>query len=976
MHRRRRQVLKVAGREKKAKIIIQMRNLSLLLLWILAAASLGAQPYGLNTATPIGPFLNNILPHTPPNSTATWDVEVAYTNLVFFQPMFLAPYARTNWEVLIEKPGIISMFPNRPDAASSDVLVFLDISSRVFTASDSGMTGIAFHPEFGQPGSTNRGFVYVTYKWRPNPDLGANADYAYIRLSRFKVPDGQMAADPNSEMILMQQLDLQEWHDAGCVIFGLDGFLYFSVGDEGGSSDQYNVTQILNQRLMSGIFRVDVDRNPARSHAIRRQPFHHPSTPAGWPESFTTNYYVPNDNPFVNPDGSVLEEYYALGLRNPYRFSQDPVTGLIWIGDVGQDTREEVDVLTPGGNYQWAYREGIIAGPKSKPDPLIGVESAPLWDYPHDGDDACVIGGYVYRGSQFAQFLAGKYIFVDNSSGRIRAITSDGDTLGSVVELAVIPSGWSEAGVSSCGLDGNGEIYFLKFGGQAAGAIFKLKIITTTVSEPPALLSQIGAFTNLANLTAAPGFHAYAVNTPFWSDGANKQRWMAVPNDGSHDTPGERIVFSPTNEWQCPTGMVFMKHFELPVNDTNAALTRRLETRFLVMDANGGAYGITYKWRADGSDADLLFGGTNADYQITGAGGIIRTQRWSFPSREDCLVCHNANARNVLGVNTHQLNGNLFYPDTGVTDNQLRALGHIGILNSNFVESQLSGYLKSYAVTNTSVSLELRARSYVAANCAQCHRPGGARAYFDARYSIPLGQQNIVQGPVYSFINDTSDRVVVPDDALHSLLHNRANRVGQFQMPPLAKTLVDSNAMQVLADWINSLPSSNTAPVLAAISNRVVVAGKAVTITNSAFDPDVPPQTLIYSLLSAPGGASLGSSNGIFVWRPLISQSPTTNLIQVKVSDDGAPNKAATQSFSITVNRPQQPGLAAALTTQGQFRMTITGDAGPDYSVQGSTNLLNWTNVLTTNSPTPPFLFIEPNTTNYRERFYRVLLGP
>jgi glucose/arabinose dehydrogenase len=193
------------------------------------------------------------------------------------------------------------------------------------------------------------------------------SEYAYWRLSRFTVPDGQMAADANSEVVLVQQFDQQMWHDAGCMMFGPDGFLYFSCGDEGGANDQYNATQTLSERLMSGIFRIDVNQNPALSHAIRRQPFHHPAMPAGWPESYTTNYFVPNDNPFVNTNGANLEEYYALGFRQPYRFSRDPVTGLIWVADSGQSTREEIDILVPGANYRWAYREGTFAGPKSAP---------------------------------------------------------------------------------------------------------------------------------------------------------------------------------------------------------------------------------------------------------------------------------------------------------------------------------------------------------------------------------------------------------------------------------------------------------------------------------------------------------------------------------------------------------------------------------------------------------------------------------
>jgi uncharacterized repeat protein (TIGR03806 family) len=780
--------------------------LLLISICLLVPFRMQAQPYGLDNATAVGPYLNNVFPHSAPNSTAKWDVEVAYTNMVFDQPMYMTPYPRTNWQVLVEKPGIIYMFPNRRDMVTNDMRVFLDIRSRLYTVSDSGMTGIAFHPEFGQPGSTNRGFVYVTYKWRPNPDLGANGDYAYIRLSRFTVPDGQMAADPNSEMILLQQLDLQMWHDAGCLMFGQDGFLYFSIGDEGGANDQYNVTQVINERLMSGIFRIDVNKNASLSHPIRRQPFHHPSTPTGWPESYSTNYYVPNDNPFVNPDGSVLEEYYSLGLRNPYRFSQDPVTGLIWIAETGQDTREELDFLTPGANYQWPYLEGIFAGPKAKPATIIGTEKVPVWDYGHTNGNGCLIGGYVYHGTEHAPGLTGKYICVDNVSGRIWAITSDGITLGSVEQIATMPSGSVYGGTSSTGLDANGEIYFLKFGGVGAGRIFKLKTVTSVIPEPPALLSQVGVFTDLASLNPAPGVYPYTVNTPLWSDGAVKKRWLAVPNDGIHDTAQEKIIFSPTNEWQFPKGTVFVKHFELPVDDANPNITKRLETRFVVMDDSGGAYGVTYKWRADGSDADLLLTGTTTDYQISASGGTTRTQTWQFPSREDCQTCHNANAGYVLGLKTHQLNCPEFYPETGRTDNQLRALGHIGLFDSHYSEAQITNYLKSYSISNTTASLESRVRSYIDANCSQCHRPGGVQAYFDARYVTPLAQQGLIYGPTYTFITDPSDQVLVPGDLAHSMMYNRASRVGQFQMPPLAKNVVDTNAIQVLADWINSLP--------------------------------------------------------------------------------------------------------------------------------------------------------------------------
>src|SRR5262249_37253545 len=132
--------------------------------------------------------------------------------------------------------------------------------------------------------------------------------------------------------------------------------------------------------------------------------------------------------------------------------------------------------------------------------------------------------------------------------------------------------------------------------------------------------------------------------------------------------------------------------------------------------------------------------------------------------------------------------------------------------------------------------------------------------------------------------------------------------------------------------------ASNTAPILAAISNRVIFAGTTLTITNSAIDAESPPQSLTYSLVGPPppaSGASVNPVSGVFVWRPAISQSGT-NPFNIQVSDDGVPSLSATQSFSVIVNRPIQPGLSGATISNGQFKMLISGDAGPDYTVQSS----------------------------------------
>src|SRR5258706_7324751 len=143
---------------------------------VLGICSAPAQPYGLTNAVPVGGFLNGVLPVAAPNSGATFDVEVAYTNLSPFNlPIYMTAHPLTNAMVLIEKNGRIRMFPHRRDVSDAEVTTILDLSSKVFNVSDSCMTGIAIHTEFGQAGSTNRGFVYITYKWPPNPACGANS---------------------------------------------------------------------------------------------------------------------------------------------------------------------------------------------------------------------------------------------------------------------------------------------------------------------------------------------------------------------------------------------------------------------------------------------------------------------------------------------------------------------------------------------------------------------------------------------------------------------------------------------------------------------------------------------------------------------------------------------------------------------------------------------------------------------------------
>src|SRR5215472_4204500 len=263
---------------------------------------------------------------------------------------------------------------------------------------------------------------------------------------------------------------------------------------------------------------------------------------------------------------------------------------------------------------------------------------------------------------------------------------------------------------------------------------------------------------------------------------------MAVPNNGGTITPNEQITFLSTNSWTFPAGTVFVKNFDLVVNQTNPAVPlRRLETRLLVRDINGTVYGVTYKWRPDNSDADLLTGSLTEAILITNATGVS-TQAWYYPSPADCLTCHTPVANYVLGVNTRQLNGNLTYPATSNTDNQLRTFNRMGLFNPAINETAIPNYLKLYALTNTGASLELRARSYLEANCVQCHQPGGTGPTFDARFDTPLAHQNLTNYPAAFPLGVDNACIVKSQDIWRSVLLSRINTFsGITKMPPLAR---------------------------------------------------------------------------------------------------------------------------------------------------------------------------------------------
>jgi uncharacterized repeat protein (TIGR03806 family) len=488
---------------------------------------------------------------------------------------------------------------------------------------------------------------------------------------------------------------------------------------------------------------------------------------------------------------------------------------------------------------------------------------------------------------------------------------------------------------------------------------------TYNLGSMPALLSQTGVFTNTPAMATDPGLIPYNVIVPLWSDGAAKTRWFTVPNNGTPYSPSEQIGFAPTGEWTFPAGSVFVKHFALQTDYSNSnAPLRRLETRLIVADQNGTVYGVTYKWRPDNSEADLLSSSLNEQIVITNANSSTWTQTWYYPSPADCLTCHTPAANYILGVKTRQLDTNFTYPSTAITDNQLRTLNRIGMFYPAFNFTNIQTFSHLSGVGDTNALLVDRARSYIDANCSQCHRPGSAVVSFDARWDTPLTNQNLIYGALTKGdLGFDNAYIVVPKDTWRSILYQRAHSVDPaVKMPPLARNLVDTNSLAVVAAWINSLPGVPALDPPSILPPGGTFYGPvSVTLT-----PPVSNATMYYTL-----DGSLPTSSSATYSVPLnISNSLT---LRANAFAPGFTNSVAANAvFNVL------PGIvftSQSMISNGWFLVSIGGPTNATYVLLASTDFTNWTPIRTNVPASTPFSLIDTNAPSYPIRFYRAVLS-
>ncbi len=696
----------------------------------------GPRPYGLQKR-PVPSGLK--LPLDRGNPAGVKLVR-AFPNLKFNQPLFLThPGDGTDRIFVVEKPGRILVFPNS-DAATS-AKVFLDISAKVNPYGERGLLGLAFAPDYARSGE-----FYVYY---------STAGVHHSIVARYRVlatdPD---KADPKSEQIILKLRQPYANHNGGMIAFGPDGMLYIGLGDGGSGGDPQDNGQNL-KAFLGKILRID---------------------PKG-----TATYRIPPDNPFAGNTKGYLPEIYSYGMRNPWRFSFDRLTGELWCADVGQNAIEEIDLIVKGGNYGWRLFEGTrkYGGSRFKaPSPPI----PPIFEYDHTVGRS-IIGGYVYRGAK-VQNLRGAYVYGDYVAGTIWALVYD-RKLNKVVsntKIGAIPS------IGSFGEDRDGELYAVSLRGQ----IYRFADSTSPGAKIPPKLSQTGLFASLAPLKPAPGLLEYEVSAPLWSDSAEKRRFLALPAN-------TKIAFARRGPWTFPVGTILVKHFEIR---TSAAATAKLETRVLVHEKQGWA-GYTYVWNQAQTDADLSLSPKTVRLAVFDPrSGSRRTQNWTFPGMSQCLQCHNAAAGFVLGVRTAQLNRD--HDFGGVTDNQIRAWNHVGMFAGEVPHPMWLDRLAPLAATQ--VPLDRRVRSYLDANCAQCHRPGGpAPGSMDMRFETPLLAMNLFGVPPHEDLGVPGARRIAPGAKEKSVLWLRIGLTGKDRMPPLGTNVVDEVARRLIGAWIDGL---------------------------------------------------------------------------------------------------------------------------------------------------------------------------
>ena len=709
-----------------------------------ASSGVGASPCALagDVPTPAGVVLQPV-----------------FANMAINQPIFLGPWGDGSDRLfVVERTGRLLRIDNQPDAATTPLTV-LDVGGQINTAGEGGLLSAAMHPNFVQ----NRK-IYVSL---------TTGTPMHSQIREYVLGPDDVAQTATQRVVI--DVPQPQWtnHKGGMIAFDKAGFLLYGLGDGGAANDPLGNGQKTDV-LLAKVLRIDPD---------------HPEIGLG--------YGIPADNPFVGQP-AFRPEIWTWGMRNPWRFSVDRLTGDVWAGDVGQDVWEEVDHLLPGHNYGWNTMEATHCFPPTTTTCVQSGLTLPRAEYKHTVGKS-ITGGYVYRG-QKQPSLYGRYLFADYDQGKIFRLPDDPAS----VEPVLLAKATFQP--VSFGEDAHGELYVMQLYG-ALGKIFR--IAEAPPAQPPTplppTLSATHCFADLHTLAPAPGVLPYEVNTPLWSDGAHKSRFLVPPT-------GVTLPLLPTPSddvagWDLPLGTLAIKHFAL--GDAHTPV----ETRFMRRDADGWKF-VTYRWRADGSDADLQpAGGGEVAWPIV-QNGVPTTQTWRYPTSTDCTTCHHAAGAfsgQVLGIQTAQLDRAGTWLGQAVP-NQLDAWAHVGLIPAGVHATRPLPQLETLTGLDPlpdHAQVSTWARAALHANCSHCHRPGGsAPTTLDLRFSTPLDATHTCGQPAQNGAVAGKTTLLAPHGpAAESVLWQRITSVpgGGTFMPAVGVTVPQPGLAALMAAWIDGM---------------------------------------------------------------------------------------------------------------------------------------------------------------------------
>ncbi len=739
-----------------------------------------------------------------------------FERLTFSEPVDLVPEPGTNRLFVAQYQGKIFTFDDSPNAAEKGE--FFDVNTTAGIRSE--LLSLAFHPDFVRNGYL---FTFLSRETKIEDKDKPNSD-EHLEIVRYHVSRAHpQRIDPASETLIIRWPSAG--HDGGGLAFGPDGYLYIGAGDGTSGSDTNNTGQDVTD-IPASILRIDVD-HPDHGRA----------------------YSVPSDNPILNVP-EARPELWAFGLRQPWRMSFDPVTGNLWVGEVGQDLWEMIHLIRRGGNYGWSVREGNHPFLTQRP---LGPSAVipPIVEH-HHTESRSITGGFVYRAARHPELL-GHYLYCDYETGKVWAFRYENDKVSDHRLLAD-----STYRVATFGRDHAGELYLVALSGE----IFELepnKSANNAVAEFPRALSATGLFSETTNLVPAPGVIAYFVNAPVWTDGAELERYMAIPANGL-------IEITANRGWNLPDGSVLMQNVSLATDRDRPESRRRIETRLLTRQ-EGQWEAYTYRWNDEQTDA-LLVDAPGFDEVLTIKDGRIpggvRKHTWHYPSRTECMGCHSRAANWVLGLSTLQMNCDHNYPNG--PDSQLRTLEHIGMF-ARPMKKFPEEYRRLANPYDPQADLNDRARSYLHANCSHCHvADGGGNAKMELEFITEAEKTRLFDvEPLQGNFGIVDARLVACGDPHRSVILYRTSKLGRGRMPHLGSTVVDERGVQMFREWIGSLPRDRAeADEARATAKLEATLGQSLDLLRN----------------QSAGGAQRDESNGALIERLLTTTNGALLLVE------------------------------------------------------------------------------------------------